>query len=206
MALCAHSISRSPSALFFGSLPLGSGLRLLLRREEETRRQRRAHGLTPAGARVHAKQHVHRCGQREHARTVHRLGRAAQRGVLCERYPRRRDAERGGATERGVLDHSPVHETADHVRLLRLERRLQHLLRVRGEIDDACTQRRGEEAPATSATTRVAARLLSQSGRSLRRRAAPPATARARRRPVSTPPGTSAARRGASQTAPAPAD
>ena len=77
MALCAHSISRSPSALFFGSLPLGSGLRLLLRREEETRRQRRAHGLTPAGARVHAKQHVHRCGQREHARTVHRLGRAA---------------------------------------------------------------------------------------------------------------------------------
>ena len=73
----AHSISHSPSALFFGSSPLGSGLRLLLRREEETRRQRRAHGLTPAGARVHAKQHVHRCGQREHARTVHRLGRAA---------------------------------------------------------------------------------------------------------------------------------
>lgn len=62
------------------------------------------------------------------------------------------------------------------------ESHLQHLLRVRGEIDDACsqrrssfslrrlislppargdacTQRRGEEAPATSATTRVAARL-----------------------------------------------
>ena len=73
----AHSISHSPSALFFGSSPPGSGLRLLLRREEEARRQRRAHGLTPAGARVHAKQHVHRCGQREHARTVHRLGRAA---------------------------------------------------------------------------------------------------------------------------------
>ena len=37
------------------------------------------------------------------------LARATQRGVLCERYPRRRDAERGGAAERGV----PVHSTTE---------------------------------------------------------------------------------------------